>query len=196
MPPELWKHRLRVSLRTLKSGSQGKLGERDTEILQSRRCDPTRKIQEWCWSAGWWGTTPDNISWPGSTRPPRHRRQRSPLSLSILSLRWPSAPGIAAMWAWLHSTISVCSATWHWEAGIRWLHYCKWLAAVTHTNTRTHACALRMQGLHTHARHKWAEWKISSIYLELRNHSHQRIVIGHSYQSLSLSAGNQITQSD
>lgn len=51
------------------------------------------------------------------------------------------AARIAAMRAWLHCTISVSSATWHWEGGIRWLHYCKCLAPVTHTNTRTHVCA-------------------------------------------------------
>lgn len=108
----------------------------------SRYCDPTRKIQKWCGvGALWWATIPDTISWLWSTKPLRNRTQWAPFSLSILALWWSSAPGIAAMWAWLHSTISVCSATWHWEAGIRWLHYCKWLAPVTYTNTRTHVCA-------------------------------------------------------
>lgn len=78
------------------------------------------------------------VAWRWATRPRRKRTQWTPFSLSILALWWSSAPGIAAMWAWLHSTISVCSATWHWEAGIRWLHYCKWLLPpVTHTNTST-----------------------------------------------------------
>lgn len=63
-------------------------------------------------------------------------------SFGILALWWSLAPGIAAMWAWLLGTISVSSATWHWEGGIRWLHYCKCLAPVTRTNTPTHLCLL------------------------------------------------------
>lgn len=89
----------------------------------------------------WWATAPAIMSWLGSTRPLRNWTQWTHFSLSILALRCSSAPGIAAMRAWLHCTISVSSATWHWEGGIRWLHYCKCLAPVTHTNTRTHVCA-------------------------------------------------------
>lgn len=83
-------------------------------------------------------------------------------SLGILALWWSLAPGIAAMWAWLLGTISVSSATWHWEGGIRWLHYCKCLAPVTHTNTPTHLCLLAylltylLTYLRTSTHCKWA----------------------------------------
>ncbi len=131
-------------LRNIQEHSGGE-DKRDAGILQSHYCDPRRKIQEWCSTdAWWWATMLDVISWLWSTRPLRNRAQRTPISLSILALWWPSAPGIAAMWAWQHSTISVCSATWHWEAGIRWLHYCKWPAPVTTTNTRTHMWTLQI----------------------------------------------------
>lgn len=125
------------------------------EQRQSHYSDPTREIQEGCRAdAWWWATIADNISWLRSTSSLRNRTQRTRLSLSILALWWPSAPGIAAMWAWLHSTISVCSATWHWEAGIRWLHYCKWPAPVTHTSTRTHVCAFATTHTLIHTAHE------------------------------------------
>lgn len=138
IPPELWKYPLWSLSRNIQEHSEG-----EDERQRSRYCDPTRKIQEWCSADAWWwwATMPDIISWLWSTSPLRNRTQQTPFSLSIPALWWPSGPGIAAMWAWLHGTISVCSATWHWEAGIRWLHYCKWLAPVTHTNTHTHVCA-------------------------------------------------------
>lgn len=62
---------------------------------------------------------------------------------SVLPLWWPSFPGIAAMRVWLHATISVHSATWHWEAGIRWLHYRGWLYPLSYTQTHvlTHITA-------------------------------------------------------
>lgn len=136
MPPEPWKFPPWVALGTFKNIQKATL-------LRSRHCDPTRKIQEWC------------------SLTMGHHTRRYLLALvhwatkkqnavnSILSLHSGSSvvirPGNSSysMWAWLHSTISVHAATWHWEAGIRWLHYCKWAAPVTYTNTRTHvrACA-------------------------------------------------------
>ncbi len=147
MPSELWKYPLWVSLGTFKNSQKARTSDTQrfcgavTVTLQGK----FRSSDAW-----WWATILDIISWLWSTRPLKNRTQRTLFSLSILALWWPSAPGIAAMWAWLHGTISVCSATWHWEAGIRWLHYCKWPAPVTHTNTRTHVCALANTQIQAH----------------------------------------------
>lgn len=153
MPSELWKYPPWVSLGTFEKPSEVKAKHRaeiHTVTLQGKFRSGAAGAGTW-----WWATTmPDLISCLWSTRPLRNRTQRTPFSLSILALWWPSAPGIAAMWAWLHGTISVCSATWHWEAGIRWLHYCKWLVPVTHANTRTRMCAFA-NSVHIHTCNMW-----------------------------------------
>lgn len=144
MPCEVWKYSFSVSLGTqtkLRRGGRGTCGD-TVELLPWPYKVNSRVGQHWCLTMG--NHTGHYVLALVQQATERNRTQRTPISLSILALWWPSAPGIAAMWAWLQSTISVCSATWHWEARIRWLHYCKWLTPVTHTNTHTCVCSLEI----------------------------------------------------